>query len=107
MCRRMGSTSTATANTDFSTPSAKYARMRARCGGEYYGRSATCTYRRVHCCMRVAHSAHAVLIPRLMNQSALTRTAEAVGWKAVASGRVSTEGEGVPLLARAASCCEI
>jgi len=33
-CRRTGSTSTAAANANFSMPSAKYARMRARLGGE-------------------------------------------------------------------------
>jgi hypothetical protein len=30
------------------------------CLGGVYGLSATCTYLRVHCCMRVTHSAHAV-----------------------------------------------
>ena len=38
---------------------------------------------------------HAIeLMLRLMNQSVLTRTAEAVGWKAVALGRVTAEGDG-------------
>ena len=56
--------------------------------------------------MSVAHSAQAVLMPRLTNHSVLTRTAEGVGWKEFRSEGVKRVGEGVPL-ERAAICCEI
>ena len=45
-------------------------------------------------------------MPRLMNHSVLTRTAEGVGWKEFTSGSVNGAGEGVPLES-ADSCCEI
>ena len=44
--------------------------------------------------MRVAHIAQNVLVARLVNHSAFTRTADGVGWNGVWLGRVKgAEGE--------------
>ena len=89
--RSPGSASTTVGRYNFSTPSAKYARIRARLSRLACVR-VTRRYRRAHCCNKVAKSAHVRLIMRLRNHSTLTQMADKDGlnW----DGSESVEGRG-------------
>jgi hypothetical protein len=68
------SISTAIPNPNISAPLEKDAWTRARFGTAY-DLSRSCTNLQVHCCMRIAHSAQAILMVKLVSLGVFTRTA--------------------------------